>query len=82
MGQLGGLLQVVVDGGAAAGGAGAGAGAGAGVPAVITNPVVTAPGRQTSTKISPFHHYKLFPNYQIRCHFYIDNYSYPKKLTL
>ena len=58
MGQLGGLLQVVVDGGAATGGAGvgagAGAGAGAGVPAVITNPVVTAPGRQTSTKISPF----------------------------
>lgn len=48
MGHLGGLLQVAVDGGAAAGGAGAGAdaaAAGATVPAVITSPVVTAPGR-------------------------------------
>ena len=50
MGHLGGLLQVAVDGGAAAGGAGgdaaaAAAGAGATVPAVITSPVVTAPGR-------------------------------------
>ena len=48
MGHLGGLLQVAVDGGAAAGGAGgdaaAAAGAGASVPAVITSPVVTAPG--------------------------------------
>ena len=48
MGHLGGLLQVAVDGGAAAGGAGAAAGgdAAATVPAVITSPVVTAPGRK------------------------------------
>ena len=47
MGQLGGLLQLAGDGGAAAGGAGAGAAAaGATAPAVITSPVVTAPGRK------------------------------------